>query len=546
MTATFEERLEAATLTLSRRFRWARRTLLSLTPVERSQGTLAVDRWHRLYFNRAATEQWTDAEFVGGLWHEVNHLLRHHPDRFTFVDEGDARNRKLANIASDCEINAEIDCTLPEGVFYPESVGLARGGYAEAYYASLKQNADAKREERKRQRDEEQRDNEEQDDDEYNDESNDDDSNDDEGNNDDEQADGSERDDGDTPEDGEGDESGDSDDDGSGDEGDDADDGTGSGDDGSDGMDDGSDGDDGDGTDGSDDTNSDGNAGSDGADADGTDDAFDDLPDPGCGSAAGGTGDDELDEPSDEEREEVEREERKQARDIMDEYERNGYSPFGGGAESIVGNAKATLEVGEHDWRATFATVVRNAMEQATDEAEDFTFKRMSRRSASFDDIVIPGSFRPIPNLTVVVDSSGSMDAEKVTRAMTEVAAILERLAIPAFRATLCATEVEHEAVIRQRSDVATLLDYASFGGTDMMEGITEAVTKGAEVVVCLTDCECSWDDVPPFNGVPVIVGYVGRGNAANPDRYVSTVQQLAWTTFVGIGDEYNRGGATR
>lgn len=496
-----------------------------------------------MYFNRENTAQWTDAEFVGGLWHEVNHLLRHHPDRFTFVDENDARNRKLANIAADCEINAEIDCTLPEGVYYPESVGLSRGGYAESYYASLKQKQDEKREEAKRERDAEraERNDDGTDDEESDDESNDDEGNDDDGDDgsDDGDDDASGSDDGDTPEDGDDDESGDGGDDGESD-GDGSDGDTGdSGDDDGDGMDGDGDGDDDDGDDGDGDSDSDGGGDVDG---DGTDADSDELPDPGCGSASGGTGDDELEEPSDEEREEVEREERKQARDIMDEYERNGYSPFGKSGESIVGNAKATLAVGEHDWRATFATVVRNAMEQATDEAEDFTFKRMSRRSASFDDIVIPGSFRPIPNLTVVVDSSGSMDAEKVTRAMTEVAAILERLAIPAFRATLCATSVEHEAVIRQRSDVETLLDYASFGGTDMMEGITEAVTRGAEVVVCLTDCECSWDDVPPFNGVPVIVGYVGRGHANNPDRYVQTVQALSWATFVGIGDEYTRG----
>lgn len=501
-TATFEQRFDAARLTLIRRYRWARRTLMSLKPVERSTGTLSVDRWHRLYFNRAVVDGWSDVEFVGAIWHEVGHILRKHHARL-----GEYPDRKTANIVADCEINADLReqrITLPPDVFYPEVVGLSEPGYAEQWYRDLKS--------RQEQPDDGGNESGESDNDESDDYDDGQASND--GDNENESAGDDRRDDGGAP----ADDDGDSEEDGS----------------------------DGDSDDGSDDGSEDGTGGQDGSDDDvQTDSSSDDsdsndgnggtgnepydpteYDDPGCGSGAGGDDADELPEPSDEEQAEIEREERKQAKETLDEYERSGYS--GSLSEGIVNAARGDLQRSVHDWRQTFAVVLRTAMEQATDEAEDYSFRRVSRRAYAAEPGIIPGIFRPIPNVVVIVDGSGSMDAEKVTRATAEVNGILERLAIPRFLAYLWTTREEYRTFVQTRSDVDTLLQHYSGGGTDMHKAIVQAARDGAEVIVVLTDAECPWAVASPVHGVPVIVGGIRRHGRKLP----------SWVTVVDIADD--------
>jgi predicted metal-dependent peptidase len=428
MGATFEQRFEAAKVALCQRYRWSSRTVMSLQPVERTEGTFSVDVHHRLYFNRAWSEGLTDAQFVGAVWHEANHLLRRHSDRF--AGPHDHRN---ANIATDCEINGEVKVTLPDGVCYPELFDLERGELAESYYADLVG--------REKEQEQEQ--------------------------------------------------------DGDGEQGD------------------------GDGN-----TEPQNDAKGSGDDK-GTSD-------PNCGSGAGGDPSGEDPTPSDETVAETEREDRKQAKETVQaaKGDPNGYTA-NGPSPSVVAAAKRLLGVGRHDWRATFATVVRTALEQASDDAEDFTYRRRSRRAEAFPDILLPGSYRPVPLLSVVVDSSGSMNVPKVTAALTEVREILNRLALPSFVCHLVNTRCVHHALVRSESDVRRLLDKHAGGSTNMLDGIEHCMREDRpEVIVVLTDAQCSWDTPTPPS-VPVIIGGIDlRGDYAPP----------SWTTTVKIESEVKHG----
>lgn len=115
----------------------------SLVPVKKpGLGTLAVDQYHRLYYDPEVEEKWNIEQLVGVLYHEINHLMRIHHDR------GEGKDGFQWNLAADAEINDDIKkdgFTLPEGCIYPERIpGAKANDIAEHYYDLLeKQKQDA-------------------------------------------------------------------------------------------------------------------------------------------------------------------------------------------------------------------------------------------------------------------------------------------------------------------------------------------------------------------------------------------------------------------
>ncbi|MEM2973005.1 MAG: VWA-like domain-containing protein [Candidatus Caldarchaeum sp.] len=430
------QRVDVARYILSKRYKFARRTITGLVPrvVHHPRATLAVDKWHRLYINPEFVASLSDSELEGVLWHEVNHLLRHHPERLE-----SNTSPMLNNLAADLEINWDLDqqaVTLPHNVARPEDFGLPGGLTAEEYYTRLGQQQPPQPSPQRGQEDGP---------------------------------------DINTP----GGENDDSDDDSV---------------------------ETGDGSSGPQQGKSSSN-------------------DAACGSGAGGTAEWEEPDPAPEVQTRVAREERAQAQDILDEVADNGYSRV---SQSLHKAALEHLERGKHDWRQTLATEIRNALEQVRDEAEEYTFKRPSRRASSVPDVILPSSFRPVPDLAVIVDVSGSMDEPKVRAAIAEVHGILQRLAYPQFTAYAWNTQlVTGPVYIRQPSDVDALTEFVG-GGTDMVAGIKYAVEQGAQVVVVLSDLECSWDDCPQ---VPLILGVVSR----NPDRNGHRKYVPSWARCVPV-----------
>lgn len=550
MDATFEDRFQAARAALLRRYPWSAPTLLALRPVEKDKGTLSVDPWSRLYFNRAYADALTDAAFVGAIWHETNHLLRRHADRFGDVESstrvGPRKTHKVANIAADAEINADLrgKVTLPDNVVFPEAFGDTAGKIAEDYFERLIRNAEDAAEERAKRRAEREEDDagEYPDDDaetEDGDDGTEEDAEDTEDGTDDGGSDGDESPADDSAEDGD---TGDSDEDA------DADDGAMDDDSGDSGDSSDADDDSGDDPGDSDDDASSGEDGDTGSELDGEDE--DEEDDDGCGSASGGNADGELPEPDDDEQAEAEARAREQAEAVLDAE--NNSPPGRGPGKSVIDAARALLGHSAYDWRATFAKVVRAAFEQATDEAEEYSFRRPSRRASAADPGIIPGSYRPTPLLSVVVDGSGSMDADKVTAALTEVAGVLERIAIPSFTGHIWsdgsgqyggntdADGCDGHRTIAARDDAARLLENYVAGGTAMLPGVVHALNDAngyPEVVVVLTDCEDgSWTVENPCPGVPVIVGGI---NAA--EEHIAALP--SWVVYVDVMPELDADG---
>lgn len=448
----FLKRFDMARLVLERKYRWARLTLRNLTPVRIAEGTFSVDQYLRVAHGPVA-DTWTDKEFLGALWHETNHVLRHHHERFDGVGERFKLPRKLVNLATDLEINDDMrsqSITLPQDVFYSDMVGHLSDQSAEAHFMQFVEECKSMAQMPQPSS---------------------------------------------TPQAG--------DDEGDEQEGE----GEGEGD-----------------ADGEGQPSQQGSSGSN--EAEGTQQGGDsgngkaqnpaDLPDPGCGAGSGNDDNTGLDEPDDDEQARAERTERRQAEEIVKEVEDKGGLSNGQGISNAVYQAAVEfLGKSETDWRSTMATEIRNAVEQRSDEAEEYTFRRRSRRADEGSGLILPGSYRPIPNLGVVVDVSGSMDRAKMEASMREVHGILERLAIPSFKAFPTNSGVVGEYTVSTHADIKRVFSDVG-GGTDMEVGIARALARGCEVVVVLTDCQTTWHENGP-HGIPVIIGGINRGASHVP-----------------------------
>ncbi len=133
--------LQAARLKLAHQRPYLATALWALVPVERlGLGTLAVDRWWRLYYDPTAVEAWSVDLLVGVLYHEVCHLLRAHHERA----EAMGADPTAFNIAGDLEINDDLrdeGVQLPQGALYPEVFGFPPRLLAEEYYSRAQQSA---------------------------------------------------------------------------------------------------------------------------------------------------------------------------------------------------------------------------------------------------------------------------------------------------------------------------------------------------------------------------------------------------------------------
>lgn len=109
----------------------------ALVPVEKpGLGTLAVDKYWRLYYDPEVEKMWTVDNLVAVLYHEVNHLLREHNER------GETKSEHFDwNLAADAEINDDLEdekCwDMPKGYMTPEAIQQKRNLMAEVYYEAI-------------------------------------------------------------------------------------------------------------------------------------------------------------------------------------------------------------------------------------------------------------------------------------------------------------------------------------------------------------------------------------------------------------------------
>ena len=158
------------------------------------------------------------------------------------------------------------------------------------------------------------------------------------------------------------------------------------------------------------------------------------------------------------------------------------------------------------DWRQELATLVRHATADAMG-ASDYRYRRPSRRQSAFPDIILPSLRQPVPNIAVVVDTSGSMRGHDLGTALAEINGILNATGTNR-QCTVLSVDAQVQAC--RKVFHADQVVVKGGGGTDMRRGIEGAssLTPRPDVVIVLTDGYTPWPSIPPY-GMRVVIGLI-------------------------------------
>ncbi len=167
------------------------------------------------------------------------------------------------------------------------------------------------------------------------------------------------------------------------------------------------------------------------------------------------------------------------------------------------------------DWRRMLAAELRRAVAD-TAGAVDYSYRRPSRRASVAGPVVLPALRRPVPEVAVVCDTSGSMTEDLLAAALAEVEGLLRSLGMARqVRVLACDTAVG----TARRVTAARQVELVGGGGTDMGAGIVAAAALRPRpaVTVVLTDGFTPWPDRPP-RGIRVVVALLGDEAPDGPD----------------------------
>jgi predicted metal-dependent peptidase len=175
-------------------------------------------------------------------------------------------------------------------------------------------------------------------------------------------------------------------------------------------------------------------------------------------------------------------------------------------------------------WRRQLAAHVRRGAADIAGRV-DFTYRRPSRRASAVPDVVLPSLRQPLPQVALVIDTSGSMSDSMLGQALGEVTGVLRSLGVA--RRNLRVIACDAQAYQAQQVRDLRAIRLAGGGGTDMGAGLdaAAALRPRPDLVIVLTDGYTPWRSAPP-PGMRVVVGLMDRGGKT-PD----------WAETVLVGD---------
>ena len=150
------------------------------------------------------------------------------------------------------------------------------------------------------------------------------------------------------------------------------------------------------------------------------------------------------------------------------------------------------------DWRTVLARFLR-----ATDKS-DYSWTRFNKRLIS-QGLYLPGLYSPaLGEISIIVDTSGSVSDDELTVFSSETSAILQELNPSAVNFVQCDAEV-HSNVTYTREDLPLKYEYQGRGGTSFVPAIEFVEENYPLTTACIyfTDLEGDFPDHPP--GFPML-----------------------------------------
>jgi predicted metal-dependent peptidase len=174
------------------------------------------------------------------------------------------------------------------------------------------------------------------------------------------------------------------------------------------------------------------------------------------------------------------------------------------------------------DWRRVLAAEVRRGLADVVG-AVDYSYRRPSRRATAVDKVVLPSLRRPVPEVAIVCDTSGSMTEDLLARALAEVEGILHSVGVRAGGVRVLAVDAAVHTARRVTS--SRQVELVGGGGTDMGAGIEAAgrARPRPGVIIVLTDGYTPWPPTP-LRQSRVIAGLLGA-QAPDAPAWVRTVR---------------------
>jgi len=160
------------------------------------------------------------------------------------------------------------------------------------------------------------------------------------------------------------------------------------------------------------------------------------------------------------------------------------------------------------DWRRVLAAEIRKGLSTVSGRV-DYSYRRPSRRASASPEVVMPALERPVPEVLILCDTSGSMGDEALATVLVEVDALLKGVGLARNRVRVMAVDAAVQSV--QQVTSARQINLLGGGGTDMGAGLAAAarLRPRPSVVVVLTDGLTPWPQEGP-KGMQVVVGVIG------------------------------------
>lgn len=185
------------------------------------------------------------------------------------------------------------------------------------------------------------------------------------------------------------------------------------------------------------------------------------------------------------------------------------------------------------DWRRALAAEVRRGV-QFVAGAVDYSYRRPSRRASVSPTIVLPALEKPVPEVAVVCDTSGSMGERQLSRVLSEVEGLLDSIGLRSSGVRVLAVDAAVQTVRRVSS--ARQVELVGGGGTDMGRGIdaAAALRPRPSVLVVLTDGLTPWPAEAP-RGMRVVIGLL---TGTPVGRLTSLPSTPSWARVVRIDED--------
>lgn len=195
------------------------------------------------------------------------------------------------------------------------------------------------------------------------------------------------------------------------------------------------------------------------------------------------------------------------ARDIMEHEKSHGRGSVPG---ELVRNAEEILKGTRVDWKKDMRAAVSRSVRTVRGRKQ-YDTKTHNRRLANVSKYIFPGTVTPTPNISIAVDTSGSMGQTELGLALGQIQSILNQAGSKS-RVDFIAVDAHstEPSELKKLSDVTL----KGGGGTDMgvaIKSFDERKKNRPDLGIIVTDGGTPWPTEKP-KGMDVIIAIVGQG----------------------------------